>query len=371
MSKIDISGYIVPWSLPNEKMPMHVTWSSDVFFDKIQVKVPPDVVINDVLNVDEVSLKEHEATITKVKIPFEGVPHYFGMVVSAPIIYPELKVARKIEVKFIRGEEVFYCLELYGRIFRPSLEILDYPKEIDITDSGGSNRLPLSVKYTGFGDIELKIQADIEGKIVSVGESIVYELLRRLWQSDIVKKKRREESSDLKSKKHQVHLEPSYVQQMAQILQEKIDQGIFPIEEIDSGAIRDLKEWLTDVRTKDRFMEILYQKTQELLLDLIVDLFEKNPTDNVRLANTKTVIRTKIKTPVTTVTLKLLYRDNVGNEYPPIEKQIQVRDKRSETGPFIIEIPIHIEKWEDEPFLNVEKMKISEVQNIEHKQKGA
>ena len=52
MSKVDIGGYIVPWALPNEKIPMHVTWSSDVSFDKIHVKLPSDFKLLDILNVD-------------------------------------------------------------------------------------------------------------------------------------------------------------------------------------------------------------------------------------------------------------------------------------------------------------------------------
>lgn len=364
MSKVDISGYIVPWALPNEKMPMHVTWSPDVFFDEIHVKVPPDITIDDILNVDEVVLREHEATITRVKPPLEGVPCYFGMVVSAPKIFQELKAARKIEVKFIRKEETFYCLELYGRIFRPSLE-MKCPSEIELTDSLEKNRLPLSLKYVGFGDIELKIEATIGGQIVSVGESIVYELLRRLWLSDIIKKEQSEKVANQQQRKHKdLQLEPAYVRRIAHELQEKIDRGVIPTEEIDSEAVLELREWLTDAKTKDRFMEIIYEKTEELLLDLLVDLFKKNPTDNVRLTNTETVIRTKIRAPVTTLTLRLLYTDKMQNEYPPIEKKIQVRDKRSESGEFIIEIPIRIEKWEDEPFLNVEGMKILEETDV-------
>lgn len=364
MSTVDISGYIVPWSLPNEEMPMHVTWGPDVFVDEIQVKVPSDIAIDDVWNVDEVILREHEAIITKLKTPLEGVPSYFGMIVSAPEIFQELKAARKIEVKFIREGKCFYYLDLYCRIFRPCLE-MKCPSEIELADSVEKNKLPISLKYVGFGDIELKIEATIGGQIVSVGESIVYELLRRLWLLDVDKKKRHEKVVNQQQRKHKdLQLEPTYVRRMAQELQEKIDGGVIPAEEIDSEAILELREWLNDARTKDRFMEVLYEKTEELLLDLLVDLFKKNPTDNVKLANTETVIRTRIKAPVTTLTLKLSYIDKMQNKYPPIEKKIQVKDKRSESGELMIEIPIDIEKWEDEPFLNVEKMSILEENNV-------
>jgi len=362
MSKVDISGYIVPWALPNEKMPMHVTWSPDVFFDKIHVKVPPSFKILDVLNVDEARLKEHEAIITRVKSLIEGVPCYFGMIISAPKIFEELKMAKKITVEFLRNEKPFYCLELYGRIFRPRLEVVKPPEEVELTDYLEKNKLPLNLRYIGFGDIELKIEATIGGKIVSVGESVVYELLRRLWLSDILEKETEEVEkvvdNDRERRKRELWVEPAYISKMAQELQDKIDKGTIPTEVLDAEAIADLKEWLSDLKTKDKFMDIIYKRTQEMLLSLLLDLFDKNPTNNVELKNAKTVIRTKIATPVTKLTLRLLYKDKMGNEYPSIEIPIQVRDTRTEAHGMLIEMPIHIEKWENEPFMNVEKMRI-------------
>lgn len=58
MPEVDIGGYIVPWALPNEKIPMHATWSPDVSFDKIHVKLPPDFKVVDILNVDEALVKD-------------------------------------------------------------------------------------------------------------------------------------------------------------------------------------------------------------------------------------------------------------------------------------------------------------------------
>lgn len=364
MSQVDISGYVVPWALPNEKIPMHVKWSPDVLFDKIHVKIPSDFKILDILNVDEAELKEHEAIIKKVKQPIEGVPSYFGMVISASKIFKELKMAKKIKIEFLRNEKTFYCLELYSRIFRPRLEVVKFPEEIELTDYPKKNKLPLNLKYIGFGDIEVIIEASIGGRIVSMGASIIYELLRRLWLSDIAEKRRGKMEKTIdkerEMRRRQLWVEPAYIRKMAQELQEKIDKGAIPTEELDAEAIASLKEWLTDVKTKDKFMEILYEKTEELLLSLLMDLFEKNPTNNVKLKDAKTVIRTKIKTPVTKLTLKLRYKDKIENEYPPIEIPIRIQDRRTEASGMLIEIPIFVKKWENEPFMNVEKMKILE-----------
>lgn len=363
MSKVDVGGYIVPWALPNEKIPMHVTWSSDVYFDEIHVKLPSDFKIVDVLNVDEVEVKEHDVIITKVKPALERVPSYFGLVTSSPTIFKKSAMARKIIVEFLRNEKTFYCLEMHARVFRPLLEVLKSPEEIELFDQPEKNKLRLHMRYSGFGDIEVKFEATIGGKIVSIGESIVYELLRRLWLSDTVEKTTEEPvkavDKEKERRKRELWVEPTYIRTIAQKLEEKIDRGIIPIEELDAKAIADLKEWLSDVKEKDRFMEILYEKTESILLDLLVDLFEKNPLDNVKLTNAKTTIRARIKTPITKLDIKVRYRDKLGNEYPPIEIPVRVQDKRAREGRMLIEMPIRIERWESEPLMNVEKMKVS------------
>jgi hypothetical protein len=360
VSKVDISSYIVPWALPNEKMPMHVTWSSGVSFDKILVKLPSDFKVVDVLNVDEAEITENEIMIRKVKPPLEGFPSFFGIVMTSPKIFKELKMARKIIVEFLRKEKTLHCLELYARIFRPLIEAREFPREIELFDQPEKNKLPLHLRYTGFGDVEVRFEAKFRGRIVSMGESIVYELLRRLWLSDIIEKTSEKPAKTVdkekETRKRELWVDPAYIRAVAQKLEEKIEAGIIPTEELDAEAIADLREWLSDVRAKDRFMEILYEKTESMLLDLLVDLLERNPTGNVKLANARTMIRTRIKVPVTKLDITIRYKDKVGNDYPPIEIPVLVQDRRTEKGGMLVEMPIQVEKWESEPFMNVEKM---------------
>lgn len=360
MSEVKIGSYIVPWALPNEKIPMHVTWSAGVLFDEIHVKIPSEFELIEVLNVDESELRGHEAIIRRVKPHIKGVPNYFGMVLRAPRIFEELRVARKIAVEFIREEKVFYCLELYSHIFRPRLENLKSPKEIELTDYRERNRLPLNLRYIGFGDIELRIEARIQGKLVSMGESLIYELLKRLWLSDVLVKEADADGkvidSEREERKRELWIEPSYIRRMAEEVHERLEKGRISTDILDEEAVAGLKEWLADLKKREKFMEILYEKTEEMMLGLLLDLFEKNPTNNVKLENAKTVVRAKFKTPVTEITLKLVYKDKIGNIYEPIEIPISIKDLRTEKSGALIEIPILVENWQNEPFMNVGKM---------------
>ena len=107
-------------------------------------------------------------------------------------------------------------------------------------------------------------------------------------------------------------------------------------------------------------MDVIYSRIEDLLLDLLIDLLERHPTDNVKLANVQTKIKAKIELPMEIIKIRLRYTDPIENEYPPVEIPIKIEDKRGDKRKTVIEIPITIEKWEEDPFMNVAEMEIIE-----------
>lgn len=355
----NVKGYIVPWTLPRENIPIHLKLPKDVSFDEIHIEIPNDFRFVDFLNVEEVKIMGQIAKIIKIIKPKSvDTPHYFGFVVTSTVIPNKLKIARNIMVKIRHNNKVVDKLKLNARIFRPLLEVTDAPKKIELTDVWQKFELPIHLKYVGFGDIRLKIEAEIRGRIVSHGESLIYELLRRLWLSDIFIKKQSEE----KREKGEIYVEPPYLQKLSEELVKKIESSnmsdIFRM--IDEKDIKEFKRWLSDVKTKNKFMDIVYSRIEDLLLDLLTDLLEKHPTDSVKLANARTKIKTKIELPVEVIKIRVMYMDSAGNEYPSVEVPIEIEDKRVENKKATIDIPIIIKKWEEEPFLNVAEMEIKE-----------
>ncbi|MCK5159361.1 MAG: hypothetical protein KAR08_09405, partial [Candidatus Heimdallarchaeota archaeon] len=248
-------------------------------------------------------------------------------------------------------------LNLDARIFRPALVATDKIDTIELTDEHEECKLPIHLKYIGFGDIRLSIRAEIKGRIVSQGESIVYELIKRLWLS--------ENSSDdiqmgIGDENKGLSVDSEYIHQISDNLEKKIDRGDISgvLEMIDEQDIENFKIWLSDVKTRDKFSEVIYSRIEDLLLDLLSDLFERHPTKNVKLANASTKIRAKIELPLEIIEIYLKYTDTLENEYPTVKIPIKIVDKRTEKKDTIIEIPITIEKWEDEPFMNVAEMEL-------------
>jgi len=191
---LDIKGTIVPWALPREKIPVHVELPKNLVFDEIHIKVPYDFEFVDFLNVEEVIIEKELAKITKVMRPtLKDVPMYFGFVIASTKIPEEIKIAKRITIEFIRNNEVINALNLIARIFRPKIEITKSIEKIELVDDQERFNAPINLKYIGFGDIKLKIEAEIGGRIVSHGESIIYELLRRLWLSEVIESENKKE----------------------------------------------------------------------------------------------------------------------------------------------------------------------------------
>lgn len=160
--------------------------------------------------------------------------------------------------------------------------------------------------------------------------------------------------------KRQISVDASDIRKITENLEKKIDSGDVSgvLEMIDEKDIETFKEWLSNVKNREKFSEVIYSRIEDLLLDLLSDLLDRYPTENVKLANTQTKIRAIIKIPIEVIKIFLKYTDTLENEYPLIEIPITVEDKRNGKNNTIIEIPITIEKWEEEPFMNVAEMKV-------------
>ncbi len=80
-------------------------------------------------------------------------------------------------------------------------------------------------------------------------------------------------------------------------------------------------------------MDLLYSRTEGMLLNLLMDLLEAHPASNVDLVTPKSKILTRIKAPLTDIILRLRYQDLLKNEYEPADFTIKMIDKRAKGKP--------------------------------------
>jgi hypothetical protein len=344
----NVEAHIVPWALPRERIPFRVSWKS-LIFDRVEVEVPKDLEIVDVINVDRYELIDNVLRIYGVK-QAEGVINYFGVVVASKNIYSELKVSRPIHIRFYNLSEIVYQERLEARIFRPLLEVIEAPSKI-IFEEGKKQALPLTMRYIGFGDITITIEGTIKGRLVTRGKTFIFEVLKRLAKVGLIT-----DENVPKELRDKVSVSPEFVRKTTQEILDFLKQPLQSTE-LDE-VIRELRKMLAEEPVKMALEEILYAKVEDIILSMIIDLFDRHPVENVRLTHGETTIETVLEAPVESIELKIHYSDALNNVYPEITIPIQIEVKTTSGREAIVEMPIKIQRWEHKPFLNVKEMPI-------------
>ena len=366
-SQSKLISSIVPWALPGEEIPIRIEIPRDIIFDKIRIKIPSDFKFSDFLNVAEVDYNNNIAEIHDlIKTKSELTPLYFGFVISSTTIPEKLKTSKSVEVELLSYNNVIEQVKLNARIFRPKLEITDINERIELSDNIEEYEIPMDIKYVGFGDIKLKIESEIEdkikGKIVSESETIVSELLKRMLLDSQTGRKETKANTEKFQNNRKVSIEDDFIQDIISKIVETVMEGDFSglTELLSEDEIASFEKLFSNPETKDQFLNVVYTRAEDIFISLLSEVFETHPTDNVKLTNSQTNLKITIDTHITSITTRLLYKDPIGNEYPPIEIPIEIVDNRDDKSQSHINMPIRIKKWEENPFTNVAETDIDE-----------
>ena len=354
-SSNQVKASIAPWVLPREDIPINIELPKDMDFDRIHVKIPTDFKFVDFFNVGYVEYKNNIAVINEInRTKAPDIPIYFGFIVASEEIPTKLKTLRKILIEIYSNNEVIEKMSLNARIFRPMLEVTEIADKIELNDDKKVYKVPMNLKYIGFGDIKLKREAEIEGRIVSQGESLIDELLRRIYE-DV----HENSDSEISKKRSNFQFEEEAVKKITSEIEMKIMEGNLE-EVIDDIDPEFFKQYFVSPETKSEFLKIVYTRLDDILINFLTDIVDKYPTDNVRLSEPHTNIYTKIDSRIDKITIRVLYKDKLENIYPPVEIPIKIIDQRVKNTEASINMPMIIRKWEEDPFLNVAEMEIKE-----------
>lgn len=345
-----LQAQIVPWSLPKEEIPFNVKWPKDIHFDGINIKLPNNLELKELLNVKDYQIKKNIIEIKKIHSVKSVNEIYFGGVVSTKDIPVNLSNSDNIVIELLDNGKVIDNIIVTAKTFRPRLELTDYPKEILLSDDKKIAILPICLRYVGFGDIKIKFEATLQGKLVSGRDTIIHELVRRLKNSKLV-----EDDFNEAITQEDITIDPQYIDEIVLQIERYMNSKNPPLSELDSDDIEYIKEWMKKLRTKKiEFYDFFKNKVSNLLIEIIDELISINPTENVSLeSNWK--ITGRIKAPAENLKVKILYSDSLDNIYDPLEFQVQLIDKRENKG-VMFEIDVNIEKVQSEPYLNVSQM---------------
>lgn len=344
VSKFDIT--CPPWALPKEEFPLYVKIAKDLVpnIRDIRVDLPDCLEMLDTINILDYQTDGH-VTISEIDKSAHGDYDYFGIVLATTEPFEELKKEVPVSIRFEYRDRTHEIHTIHARIFRPRIEFDGVPEPIALTDSSSNLRLPIGIKLSGFGEISLRAECLIEGEIVSVGTSLLDELVRRMLNG----------SKSTNAETDGLNISPEYVKNITEQLKEMLETDADIHDLINRGrASKEILDVLRQLSVDDKIgtVEAAYRSVGVYLTQIIADIIHRNPSYNSQLES-QTEIRASIKLPTTRVTVKFFYRDKNMNEYEPIETAVEIVDKRRNPTVMDIDIPLDVAVDESATYKNV------------------
>lgn len=354
MGDIYAEGSIARWALPNENIPMHFRIDKEITYDRIIIHLPEDFELVDTINISDFSVSGTDVIVTSTKKTksFSGI--FFGLVIKYVKIPESLKVGKDLRIEIVKGNVCLISCAMECRIFRPLLEIVNIPEKIMLTERNDLNKIDLHLRYIGFGDISIEIQALIGGDIVSQEDSLENEVILRLYE------RMRNEEKYVNNNMAGLKIEQDFVDDIIAKIMKKIDSMELSAEPLSDEERHIFSECLKYIKKSENYRQIIYEETYNILLSILNDILERNPEENIELKGRQTSIKTKINAPLTAINLVITYTDLLNNKYQPLEFEVDVEDKLPSHKNTSITIPIKIEKIDANPFMNVRDMAIEE-----------
>jgi len=352
-SKIETN--IPPWALPREDITLYIKLEKTMDFSKVVVILPDCMELKDMINVIDSNRSEDNVEVLKIwRSPSMGTD-YFGLVIASKEPFQELATQPEIKIKLIEKNGYEHDHIAYARIFRPLLEIDQIPDEISLNDID-ETVIPIHLKFKGFGDIAVKIEADIAGNLVSEGGlSVIDRVFQGFLREGLVDEEFKEQTDN------GVKINKQAFNNMMDELKQKLKDKKYVDELLnDKELTQDTIDWLKSFNEseQEKFMNVVHGTFEGYLIKKLTDLVARSLGSNVHL-DSGTKISTEIKTAFTDLNLKIRYRDLMGNEYPPLEKMVKIVDKRKEDIRVRVTIPFEIEKVDESgAYKNVQEMKI-------------
>lgn len=343
-----------PWALPREEIPLHVKIDKNITPNLKNIKID----LTDCFRlVDRINIARYEKTDNKIIVNEIGKAEksnfdYFGIIIATKKPFSELKKEIPINIEFEYHNGTKETQVKNARIFRPQLDFESAPKEIILSDTSKAvPKIPIALKFMGFGEISLRIESKIGGKIVSVGTTLLDEILNRILSEGMVPSKEQNAT---------VSVNQNYVENIVYQLKEKFRTDTHIQQMIKEGRIdKEIMEHIYELdRTdKEKLMTVFFKTVEGYLIKIISDTLTRNISNNLQIETSK--ISAQIKLPTTDVTIRLFYKDLLENEYDPVERTIQINDKRKNPSGFNVEIPLEISKVdESNAYKNVGTMRI-------------
>lgn len=344
--------FLAPWGLSKEELPMHILWSGPT--QEISITLPPELELVECYNIEKQSedelINENTISFSEADLITSG---YLGLVLVDKNQYSDAVVEQNIKVTLSNEEGEQTTLEKSTHIIRPEIRVQNAPDEIRLTDQNIPDSIEIDMEYIGFGMAQVAVEAQAEGEFISEGESLRHDLLEAILETEIHKQDVDAMGPIPEEWKGQSGPEVPQ-EEMEDLVKDmsRLARSEELTEEYDPQELMEVAEALEEAETMSEadsdIAAVIYRFIETALLSSILNVVDRHPTENVSLDNPTTKIRTKARTTVLEIKIRL--RDSLENEYEPETVLIDVHDERErEAGVFETEITTNWENYQVDP----------------------
>ncbi|MEE9506170.1 MAG: hypothetical protein V3V98_03395 [Thermoplasmata archaeon] len=335
----NLSLYVAPWALPGETIPLYVEWepTDDEDF-RFRVELPEDSQFERATNVKRMTKRKHRLYINELE--GEG---FFGIHFSPPRTQKRLIKTRRIIINRLVGRKVATRRVLRFRTVRPKLELVKCPTEIVVTDrTARTKALNVKLRQLGAGFVRIEVSVYAGGRILSSHEDLIWNFLRAMIEKEIISKE------DLKRMRMEYGLKEPTVEVSDQLigkLEEEFRSLLETVPSLDEeSGLEFASETIQGLKDIDpvKFIELIVEQFELFLTGELIRALNKYPGDKSMLIGGRA--SASLSKSVDRIDVAIRYRDSVGNEYDPIECEIDVRDKREKFKGELIPVNITVKK---------------------------
>lgn len=342
------------WALPAEEVPIHVHFDKSLtpLLESVNITLHESLDFRGFINLAEYERDGRTLTVSSIGKSTTSDYDYFGFAVATTSPFKELKRTVPVRIKFNYRDGSSETYTEHARIFRPLLELGASPDRITITDgNAGRLALPIAIKFSGFGQIKVRAECRIGGRVVSFASSMLSETVRKIAGEGIAPVGANAGAG--------VGIHPDYEERtVAQIGSLFQDRGELDrmLDGPRGGAHADTLHGLSP-ESKEKFAGVIYGAVEAHMAQAIAEILDRNVGANLTMEPTR--IRAQISLPVTKAVVRPFYTDLVGNEYSPVEKHVEIVDKRKSPAGLVVEMPLSVKSVdESRAYKNVSAMEI-------------
>lgn len=341
-------SFVAPWGLADEERPMHLLWDGPI--EAVELRFAEPVELIEAYNIDgelaDYTETEAHANGTEVQHVVFGeaeftTPGYLSIKFRVPTIYEEAMVGQQVRVTFQLPDGTTHDFEEYTFTIRPQIEVVDAPDTVTLDDENGVDPINLTMRYIGFGMAQVKVEAEGAGELISKGESLYHDIAGAMIAAGVHKTESEhlEEVPEDWRQDAGVEIPEETLEDIVQGIRDLLAEGT-ALDEFDEEEIHQLADVIEEGEDQHEITP-MYEHIEMLLLDSILDVVDRHPTENVQLSNPNTKVQ--IESRMHGILVRYRLSDNHGNEYDPIEIPVDVEDTRENGG--VVETEINTE-WE-------------------------